>query len=174
MSDNAPYPRGFNHIGVSVPNVEDAVKWYRDVLGFRLISGPNDIESAAGAESQAQNVLGSDFRKMRMAHLVTSNGIGVELFEIIDPPHQPASDRVEYNRGGIFHFCVTDPDVEGLADRIVATGGNKLSKIWQERPDDKSCRMIYCADPFGIVIEIYSHSYDAMQSWRADAPARKV
>jgi catechol 2,3-dioxygenase-like lactoylglutathione lyase family enzyme len=31
------YPKIVNHIGVSVPNLEEAVKWYKDILGFTTV-----------------------------------------------------------------------------------------------------------------------------------------
>lgn len=30
---NNPYPRSFSHIGISVPDLEAAVKFYTEVLG---------------------------------------------------------------------------------------------------------------------------------------------
>jgi len=37
------YPRTFSHIGISVPNLEQAVKFYTDVLGWYLIMEPTEI-----------------------------------------------------------------------------------------------------------------------------------
>lgn len=37
------YPRTFSHIGNSVPDVERAVKFYSDVLGWYTIMEPTDI-----------------------------------------------------------------------------------------------------------------------------------
>ena len=31
---------GFNHVGVSVPDVYEAVEWYSKHLQFRLLKGP--------------------------------------------------------------------------------------------------------------------------------------
>ena len=38
------YPRNFSHIGISVPNLEEAVKFYTEVMGWYLIMEPTDIE----------------------------------------------------------------------------------------------------------------------------------
>ena len=43
MDSNEPfvvYPRTINHIAVSVSNLEEAIKWYQDILGFTLIKQP--------------------------------------------------------------------------------------------------------------------------------------
>jgi catechol 2,3-dioxygenase-like lactoylglutathione lyase family enzyme len=38
-----PYPRTFSHIGISVPDLDAAVKFYTEVLGWYLIMEPTDI-----------------------------------------------------------------------------------------------------------------------------------
>ena len=37
-------------------------------------------------------------------------------------------------------------------------------EIIEQYPDDKPYRMVYCEDPFGNIIEIYSHSYELTYS----------
>ena len=51
--------------------------------------------------------------------------------------------------------------VEGLAERLVEAGGKKRMKAPRfYYPGEKPYRMIYMEDPFGNIIEIYSHSYE--------------
>ncbi|WP_243455989.1 hypothetical protein [Psychrobacter halodurans] len=58
-----------------------------------------------------------------------------------------------------------DPNVEELAERIVAAGGKKrMEKLRYYYPNQKPCRMIYMEDPFGNIVEIYSHSYELIYS----------
>jgi catechol 2,3-dioxygenase-like lactoylglutathione lyase family enzyme len=154
-------PRAINHIGLSVPDLDRAVAWYTEVLGFRLIQptatfelpenpGPNPLTDAFGPE----------FRSVRVAQMSTGNGTGIELFEFLQPAYQPPETTFDYRRGGLFHFCVTDPDVDGLAQRIAATGGKiRSSQVWPFS-EDRPYRLCLCEDPFGTVIEIYSHSQE--------------
>ena len=37
------YPKAFSHIGISVPNVEKAVEFYSNVMGWYLIMKPTVI-----------------------------------------------------------------------------------------------------------------------------------
>jgi catechol 2,3-dioxygenase-like lactoylglutathione lyase family enzyme len=157
----ATVSKRLNHIGIGVPNIEEAVNWYQDVLGLRLISGPKLVTREASP--QAVNVLGQSFGKMRIAHMVGDDAVGFELFELIDPSHERRPDPVEFWKNGIFHLCITDHDIEGITRRIVGTGGTQLSEIWFERPPSTERRMVYCADPFGTVIEVYTHPYELMQ-----------
>lgn len=164
MSDQ-PHPRGLAHVGLTVPDIDDAIEWYTSVLGFTHIRGPETIVAEEGhGGRQAANLLG-EFESMRLAHLVTGNQIGVELFEfestdgVSDPnPTQP----------GLFHLCVIDPDVEGLATRIEEAGGDHYSEVWQIFEDDDQYTLTYCRDPYGNLLEIYSHSHERIYSNRPD------
>jgi catechol-2,3-dioxygenase len=43
VSSSNVYPKILNHIGVSVPNLEGAVKWYKDILGFTTVNQIVDL-----------------------------------------------------------------------------------------------------------------------------------
>ena len=64
----------------------------------------------------------------------------------------------------MFHFCVQDPDVEGLAEKIVAAGGKQRMPVREYYPGEKPYRMVYVEDPFGTIFEIYSHGYELTYS----------
>lgn len=40
---NNVYPRSFSHIGLSVPDLEAAVKFYTEVMGWYTIMEPTEI-----------------------------------------------------------------------------------------------------------------------------------
>ena len=158
------YPRNFSHIGISVPNLEEAVKFYTEVMGWYLIMEPTDIEEDDSAISEmCTDVFGKGWGSFRIAHLSTGDRIGVELFQF--PDQENPEDNFEYWKTGIFHFCVQDPNVEELAERIVAAGGRKrMDKPRYYYPGAKPYRMIYMEDPFGNILELYSHSYEFIYS----------
>ncbi len=89
----------------------------------------------------------------------SANGVGLELFQFIDPPYGKPEDNFKYWRAGVFHFAICDPDIEGLVRKIEATGGKARCEICSLFPD-RPYRMVYCQDPFGIPFEIYTHSYE--------------
>ena len=57
-----------------------------------------------------------------------------------------------------------DPDVEGLVERIVAASGKQRMPVRYYFPDEKPYRMVYCEDPFGTIVEVYSNSYELTYS----------
>ncbi|MEM8809679.1 MAG: VOC family protein [Cyanobacteria bacterium P01_G01_bin.38] len=155
-----PYPRTINHIGLTVSDLDKAINWYQEILGYRLILGPLDILPDDTHFGQlAKDLLGDRLCHGRFAHLATGNQVGLELFEFGDPEAGPRSGEMEYWKNGYFHICITDPDIEGLAKRIVASGGKQRSQVWEIFPGSERY-LVYTEDPWGNVIEIYSHSYE--------------
>jgi catechol 2,3-dioxygenase-like lactoylglutathione lyase family enzyme len=163
QSNVSTTPRAVNHVGVGVADIERAIDWYRDVLGFTLLQGPLQVRADPGYRAnEVRDVLGQDFNEMLQAHMVSVNGVGIELFQLIDPPHQKREPSLEYWKSGWFHICVTDPNIEELAARIAASGGRLRSKIWRINGSTEEYRMCYCEDPFGNIVEIYTHNYETL------------
>ena len=160
---SAVYPRNFSHIGLSVPDLEQAVEFYTEVMGWYLIMPPTEIrEDNSAIGIMCTDVFGDHWGSFRIAHLSTGDRIGVEIFEF--PNHETPKNNFEYWKTSVFHFCVQDPDVEGLAERIVRHGGKQRMPVRYYYPGEKPYRMVYMEDPFGNILEIYSHSYELVYS----------
>ncbi len=73
-----------NHVGIMVGNMDKAVTFYTNALGLRVVMNNTKVveerESAIGRMCIA--VFGEGFKGFNIAHLVTTDGIGVELFEM--------------------------------------------------------------------------------------------
>jgi lactoylglutathione lyase family protein len=109
-----------------------------------------------------KDVFGEGFGTFRIAHMSTADKIGVELFEFQDTI--VPENNLEYRKSGVFHFCIQDPDIEGLAKKVIEYGGKQRMPIRQYYPGEKPYRMVYMEDPFGNVFELYSHSYELTYS----------
>ncbi|MBL7471540.1 lactoylglutathione lyase family protein [Robertkochia sediminum] len=159
------YPRTFSHIGISVPDIEKAVQFYQDIMGWYVIMPPTLVkeEKETPIGVMCIDVFGEGWKEFMIAHMATSDGIGVELFSF----HLTnKGDRPEFDpfRTGLFHFCVQDPDIEGLTKKIVDAGGKQRMPIRSYYPGEKPYQMVYVEDPFGVVFEIYTHSYELTYS----------
>jgi catechol 2,3-dioxygenase-like lactoylglutathione lyase family enzyme len=156
----ATYPKIINHIAVSVPDLDQAIKWYKEVFGFTLLRGPVEFiadESHTGAI--VRDIHGPRFKKMKMAWLGSGNNVGFELFEYIDPKAEKKAKDFEYWKSGLFHIAITDPNIEELCNRISEKGGKQRTNIWRISPD-QDYKIVFCEDPFGTILEIYTHSYE--------------
>lgn len=81
----------FNHAGIGVGDIQRAVDFYRDAFGCRLLDEVFEVTSDGPDGDEAVDDLSSrPFRSMYMANMVTSNGIGFELFQLVDPPLRTA------------------------------------------------------------------------------------
>ena len=150
-------------VSLFVSDQDRAKAFYTEVLGFYPIMKPTVItkdDSAIGV--MCTDVFGPDWTHFKICHLATADRIGIELFEF--PTNETPKNNLEYWKTGIFHFCITDPDVEGLAEKIVASGGRQRMPIREYYPGEKPYRMVYMEDPWGNIIELYSHSYELTYS----------
>ncbi|MCE0504207.1 lactoylglutathione lyase family protein [Roseivivax sp. GX 12232] len=156
-------PRAFSHIGLSVPDLDAAVKFYTEVLGFYTIMGATEVtEDDSEIGRMCTDVFGPGWQNLRIAHLATADRVGIELFEMAG--NRAPEDNLDYRTHGTFHFAIQDPDLEGLLERIVAAGGKQRMPVREYFPGEKPYRMVYVEDPFGIVFELYSHSYELTYS----------
>lgn len=155
------YPRSIAHIAVTVPDIDEAIQWYVDIMGWQHLKGPRTVTGDQGyGGKRAVNLFG-EFTEMKVAHLITGNGIGVELFEFEEAPKP---DEPDPKVPGYFHLCVVDPDVSGLAAKIDRSGGDHYAEVWRLYEDSDKYLLTYCTDPFGNLIEIYSHSHEQMHA----------
>ncbi|MGD7651870.1 MAG: lactoylglutathione lyase family protein [Verrucomicrobiales bacterium] len=163
MNQNTTYPRTFSHVGISVTDLEQAVEFYTKTFGWYVIMPPTEIvsdDSAIGV--MCDDVFGDGWERFKIAHLATGDKIGIEIFEFRNA--EKRENNFEYWKSGFFHISVQDPDIEGLAAKIVANGGKQRMPVRAYYPGEKPYRMVYCEDPFGNLIEIYSHSYELTYS----------
>jgi catechol 2,3-dioxygenase-like lactoylglutathione lyase family enzyme len=145
------------HVGIGVPVLEPALRWYRDMFGFEPIGSVTTVRPHEGhAGIVAADVLGAEHAAFRQGHLVGANAVALELFEFDEPSAEPR---------GIFHVCVVVPDVTETANRIAANGGRRTSRVWPIFAGEPYA-MCYCEDPFGTVVELYSHSHERVYSNR--------
>lgn len=133
-------------------------------MGWYVIMAPlvvvEEKETAIG--NMCIDVFGEGWGEFKIAHLSTSDGIGIELFSF--PNGVKKAPEFNPFNTGLFHFCVQDPDIENLVAEIVAAGGKQRMPIREYYPNNKPFKMCYVEDSFGIVFEIYTHSYELTYS----------
>ena len=92
-----------DHIAIATPNLEEALKFYRDALGLQV------------AQTEVL-----EERGIRVAFLP----IGDTRLELIEPLHDKSevSRFLEKRGGGIHHLAFSTPDVDQHADDLKAQG----------------------------------------------------
>ena len=157
--------QAFNHAGLSVTNLENAIEWYQDVFGLRLIRGPLTLDIEAPDSEPPADIFGPQWKQVRVAHLATANGTGIEIFEFSEPAAEQRIDNFEYWKTGIFHIAFTCPEIEDTAQRLEQFGGKRRSQFHEVAP---GCIVCYCEDPFGNILELVNRSYEQVNANRDD------
>ncbi|MBR2188083.1 MAG: VOC family protein [Eubacterium sp.] len=155
----------FSHIGLSVPDVQAAIKFYSEVFGWKHIAGPMKIEKG-GRGSDFTDTLygrnGKEWKSFLLVHMITPDKVGIEMMQFEE--NHPAEDDLDFNTNGIFHFGVETGDIKGLVEEVIAHGGEQVTDYHpMPCPDIMGHTVEYNAvfvkDPFGNIIEIYTYPY---------------
>jgi lactoylglutathione lyase len=141
---------GFFHTGVTVSNMDRALRFYCDALGLEVIS-----DGPSGGE-YARRIWAIEPGNVRVAFLrVPGSDALLELFEFSGIERHAASARpCDYGAG---HFCLYVDDAEGLHQRIVELGfrsrAGEVVTIGEGR--HAGAKVAYLVDPDGYHVEIY-------------------
>jgi catechol 2,3-dioxygenase-like lactoylglutathione lyase family enzyme len=151
-------------MGYAVPDCEAAAEFYTGLFGFRkLHTSPYIImDREKDPNDTIFRIYGDKLQKVKIIFLTTGNGIGLELFEFIEPSMEQAA-AWNFTRGGVFHVAFTDPDPEETCKRVVAAGGRQIGDTVSPRDNIKA---IYMEDPWGNTIELLSCSFEELLAQR--------
>src|SRR5206468_8961075 len=123
-------PKTINHIAISVPDVERALKWYQEVMGFTIIRGPTELAADDTQIGNAlQNIFGSKFKKLRIVWMSLANHVGFEIFQFIELKQMTENRQIEYWSGGVIHIAVTVRIIEGLVIKVTEVVGRQFTTI---------------------------------------------
>lgn len=159
FDSDRPYPVNFSHFGVTVPDLDEALTFYKEVFGWYLVAGPIKVTEAGDnpLSKIGREIYGEGWETFRFVHLASADGIGFEIFEFAHNNQERSVDSPF--KTGFHHVSVQSPNVSDLVQRIKEHGGKQTTKLFQLSPGKDGYKMVFTEDPFGNVIEIYSHSY---------------
>ncbi|KAJ4345339.1 uncharacterized protein N0V89_011469 [Didymosphaeria variabile] len=136
------------------------VDWYSRVLGFKLLGTIVHIKRSEMPDDGIFKIYPESLQEVKLAKMVTGNGVGFEIFEFINPKFEDAN-VFEYHKRGFFHMCITDPNPEELAAKFVAEGGKRVGRTTD--PSGKGeITCLYLADPWGNIVEVLDVGFEFM------------
>jgi catechol 2,3-dioxygenase-like lactoylglutathione lyase family enzyme len=142
----------YHHVGVRVRDIAEAIQFYREALGARVLADPYEVTGEV-----ADSVTGHRGATMRMAQLGFDGDAGgfVELFEF-SPSQLAPKDPVPYTHQQVLHFGLQVQDVPATLARVEAGGGSRVFDPRRMESDDgpDAVTVCYCRDPYGNVIEL--------------------
>lgn len=150
----APGIMGLDHVGFNVPDLDQAVNFFSEVLGFHKVYEEGKLPLNADAK-KAFNIRQSA-EITRIAMLETGSGSNIELFEYSSPERnmkRPATDDI-----GWYHFAVytsnMDQSVAYLKSKGVHLIGNPIE---HETGPNAGLTGVYFETPWGLQIELVTY-----------------
>ena len=141
----------FGHVALAVKDLDKAILWYQNVLGFQLTKKPVEIDTDTSPLGEiAKTLFGSDIKKLRIAQMTMRNQVGLELFEFVLPRSED-TDNDDFRKSGFLHICVISTDIDELVKKLEENGGKV--KVEYSYPNSRQ-KVVFCEDPDGNIIEI--------------------
>jgi catechol 2,3-dioxygenase-like lactoylglutathione lyase family enzyme len=154
----AAHPRGIDHVGLTVPDLESASRFLEEALGAIPLYDLQELDAPpmAGPEAEMQLGLPSGAKLVHMRLLRVGEGPSLELFQFADAAQRGAATLPDY---GLQHFAVYVDDIDEAAARFEAAGGDLLSSpnalVGPEAAPRN--RWLYGRAPWGSLIELISY-----------------
>ena len=156
---------GLAHTAICVPDVEEAVRWYTDVLGLRLLSPPYRMEGPQ-IEQDMGELIPSPV-------VVTAAIVGFEredrVLELIEYPTARVDGAPRaLTQVGISHVGVLCDD---LAATRSALEGRGVDFLTSGIADVAGLRTTWCRDPWGTVLILLEKRKDDRPYWKQVLPS---
>ncbi len=146
---------GVEHIGLTVPNIESATKFFVDVLGAETLYDVGPFESADDWMASHLAVHPrSRINKIRM--LRVANGPALELFEFTAPDQSTEMPKNSDHGGWHIAFYVEDMDKALSALKAHAVSIQSGPVEMTEGPS-KGLSWLYFKAPWGQQLELVSY-----------------
>ncbi|WP_416413938.1 VOC family protein [Pantoea sp. App145] len=152
-----PLNRGINHVGLTVPDLQQATEFLQKALDARFVyNGLTDNDPPRkGTDTERQLGLSSDSMIIKQRLLRIGNGPNLELFEIVSREQE---QPVRLQDIGWNHISLYVDDIDYAVERVKAAGGKFLSEIHgnSRHEDTEDNASVYFQAPWGSLIELQS------------------
>jgi catechol 2,3-dioxygenase-like lactoylglutathione lyase family enzyme len=147
---------GTDHVGLTVPDIDEAVAWFQDVMGAVAPMSFGPISDPEG--TLMQDLLGVDRHAVidRITLLRIGHSANIELFQYEAPDQRQTHPRNSDWSGHHVAFYVTD--IEAAADYMEAKGVQKFLGPFSLTDGPAAGQSInYFKTPFGTYVELISY-----------------
>jgi lactoylglutathione lyase len=143
---------GFFHAGVTVSNIEEGLRFYRDLLGLELES----LGERSG--EYVVDIVGLQPETLVVAMLkIPGSEVRLELFEYRGIERHSASSRPCDPGAG--HFCLFVNDLDALHGRLVAAGYSTRRPVKAITSGPHAgAKTVYATGPDGYIVELYQRA----------------
>jgi catechol 2,3-dioxygenase-like lactoylglutathione lyase family enzyme len=136
--------RSISHVGLTVSNFENAVKWYSEMFGFKLISEQALNKKQVDSLFQLYNLHDTS---IRFGFLRAPKGSVVEIFEF-SSKHD--CEKIVWNRPGYTHLAIDVKNINELYNELKEKG----VYFFSEPQNTDGNEWVFLKDPDGNLIEL--------------------
>lgn len=157
MCNSLPGLRGIDHIGVTVPDLEEATRFLVDVLGFEPYFDKGPFRSDATWMQDELNVHPEAvMRRLRLFRC--GHGSNLELFEYEAPEQQTSPPRNSDVGGG--HVALFVDDIQAAVTHLEHHGVRVLGRPKRVPSNDPNGGVwwVYFLSPWGMQFELVSYT----------------
>ena len=139
-----PIVCGYRHAGIIVNNIDESVRFYRDILGLEIIQEFTDDSDYINKITGITNGV-AHFVKLKMP-----DGTVLELLEYPSHPTEPHS--LSILNVGVCHIALQVHSVHDAYQRLIGEGVNVLSE--PVLSSEGIAIVFFCLDPDGVRVEL--------------------
>lgn len=144
--------RRLSHHGLCVSDLERALPFYRDGLGFA------EVSRLRFADAGTQKLLGIPGVVLEAVYL-RRDGTTLELLHFPQPGTQLAAGPRPLNQVGLTHLSFLVSDLDGVLAKLRALGATVLEATRLDS-QGKGSNAIFVTDPDGTRIELVEGDFD--------------
>ena len=134
-----------DHVGIAVRDLEDALRFYRDALGF-------EIEATEEVASQ----------RVR-AHFIPLGDSAVELLEAT-APDSPIAKYLEKHGPGLHHLTLRVEDVRAALAQLKARGVRLIDETPRPGAHGSLVAFIHPSSAHGVLVELIQRNDQRMEN----------
>ena len=133
------------HTGIVVSDMEQSLRFYRDLLGLEVWADFTDNSEYVRA------VTGVEGADVWMIKLKASDGGSVELLKYLSHPQDVPPPRRSCDVG-INHIAIQVDDIDAVHQKLVSEG--ITFHVPPTVSSDGGAKVTYCRDPEGVIVEL--------------------
>jgi catechol 2,3-dioxygenase-like lactoylglutathione lyase family enzyme len=137
--------KGIRHAGIVVKDMDKALYFYRDLLGFKT------IKEAEGSGDYIDTLCGTRNAQVTMVKLAAGDNNLIELL-CFSPSGAGKNDVKGLNTPGFSHIACTVGNIVREYARLKKAGVSFISS--PQRSPDGYAKVVFCLDPEGNYIEL--------------------
>jgi len=151
--------RALAHTGLCVPDVEEAVAWYRDILGLTVLSPPYEMSGPEIERDMGELVPGITIKAAILGFDRTDHVL--EIIEYPGSAGQPAARRLTDH--GISHIALVCDDLASTRAELESNGVHFLTS---GVAGIAGLHTTWFEDPYGIVFILMEKTDPDRPYWR--------